>query len=74
MFEQGSPRLVDDSGCTIIIEFFTKEACLKDEDKTAEIPCVVFDDVNKRKIDLSPLIKLSGLSSMKIPADKFDIS
>ncbi|XP_028412187.1 cation-independent mannose-6-phosphate receptor-like isoform X2 [Dendronephthya gigantea] len=58
IYTLGSPELVDDSGCIIIIQFFTKEACSK-IDKIPEIPCVVFDR-NKRKIDLSPLIKLKG--------------
>ncbi|XP_028411568.1 cation-independent mannose-6-phosphate receptor-like [Dendronephthya gigantea] len=58
IYTLGSPELVDDSSCIIIIQFFTKEACSK-IDTIPEIPCVVFDD-NKQKIDLSPLIKLKG--------------
>jgi hypothetical protein len=47
----------------VIIEFYTKEACNKSAkvDKIKEIPCVIYNKVDKKKRDLSPLIKLSGL-------------
>ena len=47
----------------VIIEFYTKEACAKSAmgDKITEIPCVIYNKVDKKKRDLSPLIKLSGL-------------
>ena len=60
LLPQGSPEFVDDNGCMVIIEFFTKEACKKKDD-TKEIPCVIYNPTDKKKRDLSPLIKLSGL-------------
>ena len=52
----------------VIIEFFTKEACPKNpkSPKMTEVPCVIYNPVDKQKRDLSPLIKLSGLCVLYI--------
>ena len=62
---QGSPELIDDTGCIVVIDFFTKEACAPNtgDDKIAEIPCVIYNNVDQKKRDLSPLTKTKGLHS-----------
>ena len=45
------------------IEFFTKEACEGKKDAVTEIPCVAYNPNDNNKTDLSPLIKVSGLSA-----------
>ena len=50
---------VGDKECVAVFEFVTNEAC-KGPPTPPEMPCSLYSDLDNKRRDLTPLIKLKG--------------
>ena len=50
---------VGDKECVAVFEFVTNEAC-KRPPTAPEMPCSLYNDLDNKRRDLTPLIKLKG--------------